>query len=82
MEAHGFEPEDLYNDPNLAVFHGQDFLKYRIHHMNVGPFGFSPHTEMMNPIILPYKPIKLKTKQNGKRKYSRTDKLIRAFFRI
>ncbi|CAF1544652.1 unnamed protein product [Adineta ricciae] len=54
MEAHGFDPNDIYNDPDLAVYHGQDFLKYRFHGMNVGPFGFSPHTETTRPIILRY----------------------------
>ena len=54
MEAHGFDPNDIYNDPDLAVYHGQDFLKYRFHGMNVGPFGFSPHTETSHPIILRY----------------------------
>ncbi len=60
MEAHGFDPSDIYNDPNLAVYHGQDFIKYRFHRMNVGPFGFSPHTETMDAIILPYKPLEAK----------------------
>ncbi|CAF1533020.1 unnamed protein product [Adineta steineri] len=63
MEAHGFDPNDLYNDPDLAVYHGQDFLKYRFHHMNVGPFGFSPHTETTDPIILRYRPMKPKTRR-------------------
>jgi hypothetical protein len=63
MEAHGFEPNQLYDDPDLAVYHGQDFLKYRVHQMNVGPFGLSPHTEMFSPIILPYQPMKAKTRQ-------------------
>jgi hypothetical protein len=76
MEAHGFDPNDIYNDPDLAVYHGQDFLKYRVHGMNVGPFGFSPHTEMFNPIILPYQPEKLKAKQ------TRIDRLYRSYFRI
>jgi hypothetical protein len=61
MEAHGFDAIDIFNDPNLFVYHGQDFLKYRIHNMNVGPFGFSPHTEESDPIIVPYKPIRLRT---------------------
>ena len=62
MVQHGFKwklmvlnQNDIYNDPNLAIYHGQDFLKYRIHRMNVGPFGFSPHTETQDPIILPFK---------------------------
>jgi hypothetical protein len=71
MEAHGFEPNNIYNDPDIAVYHGQDFLKYRVHRMNVGPFGFSPHTEMFDPIILPYQPIRAKTKQ----KLGRSDRL-------
>ncbi|UJR14011.1 hypothetical protein I4U23_001010 [Adineta vaga] len=68
MEAHGFDPNDIYNDPDLAVYHGQDFLKYRLHGMNVGPFGFSPHTETMSPIIRQYKPMKLV--QNRKHRVS------------
>ena len=67
MEAHGFDAADIYNDPDLFVYHGQDFLKYRIHQMNVGPFGFSPHTEMFDPLILPYRPNKLNTKSKRSR---------------
>ena len=63
MEAHGFDAKDFYNDPNLVLYHGQDFLKYRIHGMNVGPFGFSPHTEMSDPIIRPYQSINSKRTQ-------------------
>ena len=63
MEAHGFEARNLYEDPDLAVYHGQDFLKYRVHRMNVGPFGFSPHTETLDPIVLPYRPMRVKTRQ-------------------
>lgn len=74
MEAHGFDAQDILNDPNLALYHGQDFLKYRINKMNVGPFGFSPHTEMSNPIILPYQPLKIKTKQRLKPKQRRSDR--------
>ena len=55
MEAHGFEPADILDNPNLALYHGQDFLKYRYHNMNVGPFGFSPYTESNHPIKLPYR---------------------------
>lgn len=57
MEAHGFEPEEILSNPDLFMLHGQDFLKYRFHGMNVGPFGFSPHTETSDPIILPYRPL-------------------------
>ncbi len=60
MEAHGFDPNDILDDPRLVLHHGQDFLKYRYHRMNVGPFGFSPHTEAMHPIRLPYNPITTK----------------------
>lgn len=69
MEAHAFDPSDFYSDPDLIVYHGQDFLKYRVHGMNVGPFGFSPHTETMNPVVLPYKPWRPKTdpRQKGTR---------------
>ena len=55
MEAHGFDPNDILNNPNLALYHGQDFLKYRYHNLNVGPFGFSPHTETSHPIKLAYR---------------------------
>jgi hypothetical protein len=84
MEAHGFDANDIYNDPNLVVYHGQDFLKYRIHRMNVGPFGFSPHTEMADPIILRYQPIQIKTEQKRKQKQKnrQTDRLFRSHFRI
>ncbi|CAM4887464.1 unnamed protein product [Rotaria socialis] len=58
MEAHGFAPTEIYDDPNLAIYHGQDFLKYQFHGMNVGPFGFSPHTELTGPLILPYRSLK------------------------
>lgn len=70
MEAHGFQMRDVYQDPDLAVYHGQDFLKYRVHKMNVGPFGFSPHTETSDPIIRPYRP-----------KQTRNDKLVRRRFK-
>jgi hypothetical protein len=59
MEAHGFDPKDIIDDPNLALYHGQDFLKYRFHGMNVGPCGLSPHTETMHPIKLPYRPLNI-----------------------
>ena len=75
MEAHGFEPNALYSDPNLALYHGQDFVKYRIHGMNVGPFGFSPHTETQNPIILPFK--RLETQKVRPRKVFQSDRLFR-----
>jgi hypothetical protein len=64
MEAHGFDPNDIFDDPNLVLYHGQDFLKYRYHGMNVGPFGFSPHTETKHPIRLQYNPL---TTQSTKR---------------
>ncbi|CAF1102395.1 unnamed protein product [Rotaria sp. Silwood1] len=67
MEAHGFDPNDIFDDPDLIINHGQDFLKYRVHQMNVGPFGFSPHTEMKNPIIRPYEPLHTKRKRKHKR---------------
>ena len=86
MEAHGFNPHDLYEDPDLAVYHGQDFLKYRIHRMNVGPFGFSPHTEMMDPIIRPYQPMQQRAITKPKLKprpgRSRNDRLFHSFFRF
>ena len=63
MEAHGFDPSDIYNDPDLVVYHGQDFIKYRVHRMNVGPFGFSPHTETSKPIILSFNPVRAKTRR-------------------
>lgn len=56
MEAHSFDPNRIIDDPNLVINHGHDFLKYRYHQMNVGPCGFSPHTEK-NPIKLSYKPL-------------------------
>ncbi|CAF1396066.1 unnamed protein product [Rotaria sordida] len=68
MEAHGFDPNEIYDDPDLVIYHGKDFLKYHLHQMNVGPFGFSPHTEMKNPIIRPYQPLNIKRKR--KQKYS------------
>ncbi|CAF3018341.1 unnamed protein product [Rotaria sp. Silwood2] len=67
MEAHGFDPNEIYNNPDLVIYHGQDFLKYRFHQMNVGPFGFSPHTEMNDPIIRPYQPLNTKRKQKYQR---------------
>lgn len=77
MEAHGFQKRDVYQDPDLVVYHGQDFLKYRIHNLNVGPFGFSPHTETSNPIIRPYRPI-----QTQKRyRQTRNDQLFRRYFK-
>jgi hypothetical protein len=79
MEAHGFEPNHFYNDPDLVVYHGQDFIKYRVHGMNVGPFGFSPHTETEDPIVLPYKP--LQTRQIGFRKTVPSHRLFRSYFR-
>jgi len=82
MEAHGFDAEDIFNDPNLAIYHGQDFLKYRINKMNVGPFGFSPHTEMSDPIILPYQPLKSKAKHRLKQGHFRSDRLPRSYFRF
>ncbi|CAF1516371.1 unnamed protein product [Didymodactylos carnosus] len=58
MEAHAFNPQAIIQDPRnglgIVLEHGEDFLKYRITGENVGPFGFSPHTETNNPIILPF----------------------------
>lgn len=66
MEAHGFDPNDIVDDPDNVVYHGQDFLKYRFNRMNVGPFGFSPHTETGHPVILPYRPRRKRHTQQQK----------------
>jgi hypothetical protein len=81
MEAHGFDASDIYHDPDLAVYHGQDFLKYRVHQMNVGPFGFSPHTEIFAPIVVPYQLKKPEPKPKRER-YQRTQKLFRTHHKI
>ena len=57
MEAHAFNPQQILDDPDLVVYHGQDFLKYRVHRMNVGPFGLSPHTETKKPLVLSYRSV-------------------------
>lgn len=66
MEAHGFDLNDISNNPRLVIYHGQDFLKYKFHGMNVGPFGFSIHTETNDPIIRPYRRIATKKRQTQK----------------
>ena len=58
MESYRFLPNEMYDDPNLTIYHGQNFLKYRYHGMNVGAFGLSPHTELKDPLIIPYRSLK------------------------
>jgi hypothetical protein len=83
MEAHGFDADDIYDNPNLAIYHGQDFIKYRFHRMNVGPFGFSPHTETMDPIVLPYRLLNRTRSfpRVPKQKLARSDRLFLSGFR-
>ena len=71
MEAHAFNPSEIFDDPDLAVYHGQDFLKYRVHRMNVGPFGLSPHTENIDPIIVPFRSLKQEHSSRRRVKSSR-----------
>lgn len=44
-------------DPFNYLEHRLDYVKYKVTGENVGPFGFSPHAELHDPLVVPWKPL-------------------------
>jgi hypothetical protein len=55
FENHPDKP--FTKDPLDFIEHRLDFVKYKVTGQNVGPFGFSPHAELHDPLQVPWKPL-------------------------
>ena len=57
MEPHALDIADLVNKPSNLLAHAEDYVKYRLLKLNIGPFGFSPHTETSAPLWVLFRPL-------------------------